>query len=163
MTEKMYLYEIEMNDNHLQALALIPPAEVEERGTLPLVGILGYFPMGAENLGSLNFQVNPMFMDLLHEFVRAEVPENEYYTERAAKIEDGTLHVVDFRTTPGPEGEIVSEDILGTFSVQSGAIDPGSYAPNEDYQLMSDKGLMRLGHALEKRLYDQVLVQANAA
>ena len=62
------------------------------------------------------------------------------------------MYVIDLRTPGGPQGQVPPEDIVGAFEVKDGALCPDSYQANENHEIYSEDGLVRLPPSLQDAL-----------
>jgi hypothetical protein len=132
--------------------------EVFSRGIGP-DAIVGEFkpPLTAsEPMSSDQFLVNPSFVAFMHDLIARYAPEEKRFKSEAKKLIEGWIYIIDQRT-PNPEGEVPSEDIIGAFQVDNGALIPGSYKPNPKHRILSDsRGFFCLDKELHQRLLDEL-------
>ncbi|MBM3756113.1 MAG: hypothetical protein FJW38_19265 [Acidobacteria bacterium] len=86
---------------------------------------------------------NGVFREFLHEAIEHFAPRE--MREVARETGAGRVVYIDDRA---PEGEeVASEDIIGWFQVAGGAIVAGTYKPNPEHQLLTERGW---SHAIGK-------------
>jgi hypothetical protein len=98
-----------------------------------------------------NFARNPAFLERLHGIVRATGPSLPKLVEAAQRQVQGLVFVLDGRTSNPAEG-VPPEDIVGGFQAVDGQVVPGSYMPNPNYKLFTDRGFPQLDSLLIERL-----------
>jgi len=73
----------------------------------------------------------------------------------AESVGDGILYVIDDRAPrpkSGQEWTVLSEDVLGEFDVKGVDTVEGSYRPNRDYRLLSERGFFQLDDEMAETL-----------
>ena len=97
----------------------------------------------ANDISPDNFARNPVFVEFMHKII-ADFGETFTGLKEAAKNQqEGIICIIDGRT-PTPQGPVPPEDIIGIFKVTNGLIIKGSYMPNPNHLILSEKGFFQL-------------------
>jgi hypothetical protein len=128
-------------ESSVRAQSLLLPEDFTTIGGIYLHAIFG-FMTGDENTFAIEqFHANPTFVRFMHATIRICGPK--YLAPTAAAIapdEESTIYVIDQRTPEGPQGDVPSHDIIGSFAVENSVIVEGSYWANPDHVLLSERG-----------------------
>ncbi len=142
----LYALQTEVNGKPTTLLTLLSPeAMAEVKNQKAIVGML------KNQQGEVvhdNILYNPTFVDFFHKTMLLFA---EFTTGTNPITSNGYMYVVDERSlTPDAPAQ---EDIIGSFEVRAGSVLRDSYAPNPNYQFISDKGLFKLPAQIEKVLF----------
>lgn len=141
----------------LQNIASLISQEIAfERGLLP-ESIIGYFvkEINIEELNPNDFIRNSLFVKFLHHSIAEFAPFIKSFQASAQKLINGWVYVIDKRT-PDPCGNVPPEDIIGAFEIRKGAVIEGSYKPNDNHRILSQKGFFRLDVELYEHLMNKL-------
>lgn len=127
----------------LRVLSLLSADEAQRLNGLPVEAIAGAIAEGDE-LRPETFQVNPRFVQFMHEVLREAGPLDPRLQAEARSQGNGWVFIIDLRTYRGSEDRIPPEDIIGGFEARDGAIVPSSYSPNDRYRVLTALGLVTL-------------------
>ncbi|GAA6027755.1 hypothetical protein JCM8097_008018 [Rhodosporidiobolus ruineniae] len=98
-----------------------------------------------------NWDDNPQFLPLLHQFLQANV-ENDLWLQTQAKAVEGNdtyIHIADQRAPADANRQPHPQDVLASVLVQEGKLVPSSYEANTTaYRLVSNDGLLQLPEQL---------------
>ena len=150
-----YLFEIDLGQGVKPVLSVLPPEEVFEHG-LPTQAVVGAFsesPRESEPLDPHKFQPNSAFLGVLHAVIAEHGRDLPELVADADRRGVGHVSLVDKRT-PDPMGQIPDEDIIGSFDVRAGEL--GTYRPDPQYALYSERGLFSLEPGLYGRLLERI-------
>jgi hypothetical protein len=136
-----------------QYLTVLTPEDAKALGYLPpeaIVGIVGK-PSGdpesfnastSERLSADEFRHNRVFLDFLHHVIRTFGPADPGLVQSAEQQGQGSVILVDPRSTAPLEQDPPAEDVMGVFGVEGGKV--GEYHPNPNYLAYSANGMMQL-------------------
>jgi hypothetical protein len=91
-----------------------------------------------------SFAASRQFREFLQGVVGRRGPELPGLVAVAKRQREGWVHIIDQRT-PDPSGEIVPEDMVGSFSVSKGRLVPNGFIANPHYAVLTDNGFPVLG------------------
>lgn len=129
--------EIRRGESAEQVMTYLSQTEMDTLGGLPPEAVVALIGEDGVN------RINGVFREFLHEAIERFAPQEMQQVAR--ETGSGRVVYVDGRA---PEGEdVASEDILGWFQVAGGAIIAGTYKPNPDHQLLTERGW---SHAIGK-------------
>ncbi|KAG6380161.1 hypothetical protein JVT61DRAFT_8250 [Boletus reticuloceps] len=122
--------------------------------------ILGWLPAVTEaatedvDAGLNDFVENSRFRPLLHEAVQQALREgvDDVWTNSAIQIQQGWMHIHDYRNVPalGRIGD--PDDIIASVLVQDSKILPDTYQAMPSYRFCTADGPTQLTEGLEKKL-----------
>ena len=153
----MHIYTVNIAGNPQEILSLLSPEIVSVIG-LPTQGILGRFPEhpGKENsISSRGFVPNPVFINFLHSTILKYSLDLKGLCIEAYRQQNGWVYILDGRCST-PQGEVESDDIIGAFEVKEGKILPESYQKNNNYLILSSKGLCKFESQLQGYLINDL-------
>lgn len=90
-----------------------------------------------------NFARNPVFVEFMHKIIADFGETFTGLKEAAQRQREGIICIIDGRT-PTPQGPVPPEDIIGIFKITNGLIIRGSYMPNPNHLILSEKGFFQL-------------------
>jgi len=141
-------------------LSFVAPREVSSLGELPGEAIAalveGPMPSGSAQVVPDAVRPNRVFIDFMHEVIRARAPSDPDLRAAAAAQWDGWVYVIDLRTPDGPQGRVPAEDIIGGFQVAHGEILADTYVPNEKHKVYTSNGLVRLPPLLRAAFVEEL-------
>lgn len=131
-------------------VTLIPPEVAFSQGLAAeaIVGVLLRPVEEGEQITSEIFARNRAFVDFMHQVIARDGPHQPGCVAEAKRLGEGLVCITDQRT-PTPEGPVPSEDIIGVFKVNAGAVSPESYHPNPNHLILSGRGFFRLEPGLQ--------------
>jgi len=131
----------------MDIVSLLPSHIVFERGMdgPAVIGACTELTSATVGFTAENFRQNRAFVELLHEVIGTRGPLVAGLQEAARQHGDGAgwISAFDARTRIGGENPS-TEDLIGQFAIEDGAVVPGSYKSNPDYRLLSARGWFRL-------------------
>ncbi|KAF8556597.1 hypothetical protein OG21DRAFT_1506348 [Imleria badia] len=137
------------------ALSFLPAPPPSPRSAT----ILGWLPAVTEgnedvDAGLNDFVENPQFRPLLHEAVQQALREgaDDVWTNSAIQIQQGWMHIHDYRNVPalGRIGD--PDDIIASVLVQDSKILPDTYQAMPSYRFCTADGPTQLTEGLAKKL-----------
>ena len=140
------------------ARSLNPVDQQVKKGGLPSRAIIGRLtdaPRPGESIGLKDLVPNEPFTELMHSVIERYGLRMLQFETEARGEGDGTLYIVDERAS-NPDGNVSTEDIIGSFMVEGGQIIPGSYSRNPYHLLLSQNGLFRLPNRLHAALMKEI-------
>jgi hypothetical protein len=155
-----HLYDVDTDDGPVKMIAVVPPEAAVESG-LPSPAVAGTVPRDAGEITLENFTANEEFSDFLNFVIAKHGASDPTLKAQAAAQGDGWIYMVDLRIAEeGVEsGEVESvdtEDILGAFRVEGGAVVPGSYRGNPNHRILNDRGLVRVDGWVRDKLLEEL-------
>jgi hypothetical protein len=102
-----------------------------------------------------DFIRNSSFVKFLHTSIAEYSPRTKSFQATAQKLRNGWVYVIDQRT-PDPAGNVPPEDIFGSFEIGKGEVIGGSYKPNDNHRILSQKGFFSLEIELSEYLIDKL-------
>ena len=151
---ELFVYTIKIEGNDMAALSPLPPDVVQQHG-LPSAAVFGEVDPRQPNMTVEGFTPNEDFLGLLHNVIAKHAPALESVQKQVTNVKNGAVYVVDRRTV-NRGGTPPFEDILGWFAVRDGELQPDSFNPSPNYQLLSNSGPLELESELEEKLIDAV-------
>lgn len=151
--------EIETPNGLVAYVTLVPSGEAIKRGLVPqeIIGQLFDLNRADGPFEPDNFARNRVFVDFMHGVIREHGPSVPNLVEAAKKQMNGWVYIIDGRT-PEPQGAVPAEDLVGGFQVEDGELVAGSYQPNPNHRILSNRGFFQLETVLEQRLLDELAV-----
>ena len=148
---------IETAEGVQDLVTLLPSATFFDRGLVPeaIVGKLLRPLARGEQITPDNFARNRPFVDFLHRFLADEAPRTAACRAEAARMGNGFVYIIDQRTAT-PAGDVPPEDIVGVLQAANGEVVAGSYKPNPNHRILSERGFFRLGAHLEALLVESL-------
>ncbi len=144
-----------MTDNNKdKVLSILNSEEIRRIDILPKKAICGHFT--EDDLSPENFVPNQEFIDFLHKTIRFQGYKMESMKQAAKKQRNGYIYIIDFRTKEGIKGNVPPEDIIGGFKVSNGRIIFEEYAPNPNYRVYTNSGLIKLPTELRDKLIEEL-------
>lgn len=155
-----HLYDVETDDGPVKMIAVVPPEAATESG-LPSPAVAGTVPRDATEITPENFTENAEFSDFLNFVIAKHGASDESLRAQAAAQGDGWIYMVDLRIAESDEASeefeaVDTEDILGAFRVENGAVVPGSYRGNPNHRILGDRGLVRVDDWVRDRLLEEI-------
>ena len=108
-----------------------------------------------ERINPKNFAPNPKFTSILQQIIAENMADLLEIQQQARKQRDGYIFLIDARTATR-DGHIPPCDIFGGMAVERGLIVRGSYEPNPNYQLFSERGIFLLPTELQQKLMQKL-------
>lgn len=131
------MVEIRRGESVEKVMTYLSQEEMNALGGLPPEAVVALIGEDGVN------RINGVFREFLHEAIEHFAPAEMIDVAREAR--SGRVVYVDDRA-PGGE-DVAREDIIGWFQVAGGAIIVGTYKPNPDHQLLTERGW---SHAIGK-------------
>jgi hypothetical protein len=141
-------------NNEYKVLSILSSEEIKKMDELPKKAICGYFTK--DDLSPENFVPNQEFIDCLHKTIRFQGYKLESMKLAAKRQGNGYIYIIDFRTNEGIMGNVPPEDIIGGFKVRNGRIIFEDYAPNHNYKVYTNNGLIKLPTELKEKLIEEL-------
>ena len=138
----------------MRILSLLSPADVEELGELPNIGICGKLEGNSDR--PEGFIENPAFSDFLHDVLKFKASTLESVRLSAERQQEGYLYIIDLRTPEGIMGNVPPEDIIGALKVSKGLIVEGEYFRNQSHKIYTSNGLLKLPPELLTLLIEEI-------
>lgn len=138
----------------MAALSLLPPDVVQQFG-LPTAAVVGEVDPRRPDMTVDGFTPNEDFIALMSRVIAEHAPALESIDKQLEKVKNGPVYVVDRRTV-NKGGVPPFEDIIGWFAVRDGVLQPDSFNPSPNYQLLSNNGPFELEGELEEKLIEAV-------
>jgi hypothetical protein len=128
----------------------VPPRVSTRRGlkSHQIVGCLKYFRGG---WNPENFSGNKAFKDKVHAIAATEIPESVRANAKA--MSTGEIRLIDDRIAT-PQESAGDEHCIGIYKVEKGAVI--AYAPNLNFQLLSNEGPLQLVESIRRVLYAEL-------
>lgn len=137
-----------------RVLSFLSPHQIQSLGGLPAEAIAGGFEGETTSVDA--FRQNRVFVDFMHQVIRAAGPKDPGLQAAAHAQGDGWVYIIDLRTPEGPNGRVPPEDIIGAFEVRNGRIIAGSYQPSTTHRVYTQNGLVCLPPSLLRAFVDQL-------
>ena len=134
----LFVCEIPGTQQWRKYLLLIEPGKHQR---IPQEALVGYLINNEQPVIHENIIYNPDFIDLFHKIVVLTTLQSQDTTATASQQETGFIYIRDQRADAQ---ENIPEDIIGSFEVLNGSLQPLSYQPNPKYKLISSKGMFRI-------------------
>ena len=134
----LFVCEIPGTQQSRKYLSLIEPGK---HLRIPQEALVGYLVSSNQPVIHENIIYNPAFIDLFHKIIVLTTLQSQDTTATASKQETGFIYIRDQRADPQ---ENLPEDIIGSFEVLNGTLQPMSYQPNPKYKLISSKGMFSI-------------------
>lgn len=131
-------------------VTFLSPEDIERAG-LPAAAIVGVLEREDDGVVYGNFSRNRAFLELMHAVIRSAVPEIEEFREAAKRVGSGWIHVHDARAFE-QDPEAARTDVVGSFPVMNGTLQPSGYVEHEEHVLVSPFGMMVLHPELQDRI-----------
>lgn len=147
-----YVYTVVIEGVKRHCLSLLPKEVVFEKG-VQSAAIVGF--LQNEQLEFDDFVENKVFKDFFHQVIAQHLPKQGDFLTEGKKIGTGYVYLVDKRTKK-PKGDIPVQDIIGAINFENGNVVSDSYLPNNNYKLLTNRGLFQLPPALEEILLDEL-------
>jgi hypothetical protein len=154
----MYIYSISSEKSDEQVLSLVSP-EVIYNKKMPSEIIIGKLAKKLSESKKINFEdfiPNSSFINFLHDVIAKHGSKVSSLSVQAQKQKKGWVYLIDGRCSDS-QGEVLPEDIIGSFEVIEGKIIPDSYQKNSKHLIFSKKGLFKLQSTLNKHLMQESL------
>jgi len=153
----VYICRTETAEGTRDYVTLLPPDITAKHGLIAeaIVGMLTR-PLAPEkpDITPEAFARNGVFVDFMHEMIGRAGPQHAGLQAAAKQRGNGWVYVVDLRL---PEQEKVEpEDIVGAFQSKDGQIVPGSYAPNPEHRILTQRGFFQLDAGLRRHLLQEL-------
>ncbi len=135
----------------LHVFSFLSREDTKRLGGLPrqaIVGLVTQTGLDSNQFTPETFKPNAAFREFLHETLAQCGLASPRLEAQARRIGDGYVYIIDART-PGPDGKVAPEDIIGSFKATRGQLVSGSYQANADHRIISDRGLFRLSKELQ--------------
>lgn len=136
----LFSFSLQAGGEERICLSVVQPSDPE----FTPKSILGFLKDNNGDVVPGNIIYNPEFVDLFHKSIVLYALNSAKHIETASVQEKGFIYITDLRT---PEG-----DIIGSFEILNGRLQPMSYQPKPGYLLISDKGMFCLPPEAEKYL-----------
>lgn len=134
-------------------LSVLSPEDLQGR-PLPPFAVVGEVLGDTSRLTRENFTPNATFMAFLQWVISRHGVESPILELEAKRLGNGTLHLVDRRTSATGD-EVPRHDLLGSFEVVDGQM--RRYLPCTGHLLLSDDGLLELESFLATRLHEEMV------
>ncbi|MCA9198670.1 MAG: hypothetical protein KDA87_14075 [Planctomycetales bacterium] len=149
------IYSVQRDGQTLNFLSLVPLDDGFEKG-IPGEGILGELTAEPHDIRPETFQANSLFLMFLHQTLAKFAGGFEELRRQATEIVHGELPVFDLRHDS--QKDVASADALrhtiGVFEVQQQQLVRYHICPK--FQIVSDRGVMRLPLWLRTKLVDEI-------
>ena len=149
----MTVLEIRRGPEPEQILTFLNEGEIARLGGVPPQAVIGVL------MDSGDLQINATFREFLHEAIGAIAPLDPDMTEAARQHPGGRFVYVDGRS-PAEVEPVPAEDILGWFRVHGGEVVPGSYSPNPEHRIQSERGLPAAIEAMRQAMVDELIIRS---
>ena len=150
----MHVYVARVPGEGLQEIVSLLSEEIVFRHGLVPQAMVGKLLKRSDEGGALtpsNFAANTSFKNCFHDVIARYAPEHPDLRAEAQRLGSGRVYVIDGRT-PTPQGDVPPIDIVGSFRVQDGIVQSGSYERNPNHLLFTADGFFQLDAALHERL-----------
>jgi hypothetical protein len=154
----MFIYSISSEKGNEQVLSLISPEAIYNKN-MPSETIVGKLAKDLSENDKINFNnfiPNLSFINFLHDVIAKHGSKVSSLSAQAQKQKKGWVYLIDGRCSDS-QGEVLPEDIIGSFEVIEGQIIPNSYQKNSKHLIFSKKGLFKLQSTLNKHLMQESL------
>jgi hypothetical protein len=135
----LFACEIPGGNQSRRYLSLLEPGRHRH---IPEEALVGYLISNERPVIHENIIYNPAFIDLFHKIIVLTTLQSRETASAAAMQETGFIYVRDQRADAATEND--PEDIIGSFEVLNGSLQPLSYQPNPKYKIISAKGMFRI-------------------
>lgn len=150
-----HLYDIDTDDGPVTMVGVLPP-EIALGVGLPSPAVIGTLPRGASEITAATFTPNDEFAAFLGYVISKHGAVDPVLVDQARQQVDGWVFMVDMRVGDSDE-EIQTEDILGAFRAEGGAVVDGSYRANPKHALLTDRGLPVIDEWVYEKLVEELL------
>lgn len=147
------MYTVNREGRECTVLSLMPLVEGFERG-IPSEAILGELSTEPTEDGVEGFTPNIAFVKFMHESIATHVRSCPSLIERAKRLENGQLPLLDGRLPP-EQKKVNAEDVIGLLEVEQRRI--VRYIACMQHKIVSDLGVMKLDDWLYERLVSDLL------
>lgn len=150
-----HLYDIDTDDGPVTMIGVLPP-EIALGHGLPSPAVVGTLPRGTTEITPETFALNDEFSEFLGYVISKHGARDPMLADQARQQGDGWVFMVDLRVGESDD-EIETEDVLGAFRAEAGAVVDGSYRANPKHALLTERGLPVIDEWVYEKLVEELL------
>lgn len=147
----IYAFPLKINNVERTALSVLNP-DTDFNEKIVSKAVVGYIINPIFPIVHQNIVYNPDFIDFFHRTVRISslviLGINQPYKDQNS----GYVYILDERADKDKKAE--PKDIVGSFEVNNGELIEESYAPNAQYEFISENGCCKLNQEFEALFYE---------
>jgi len=149
----LYTYTVTIENVERNVLSFANPDDAFNKG---LVGksVIGYLKETDKGVTSENIVYNVDFVVLFKRTIKTAALASVDLMKSATQQQNGFVYIIDQRSKD--QNETKARDILGSFEVTGGQLNPDSFQFNPNYQIISTDGLFRLPDNFAKALMNEI-------
>jgi hypothetical protein len=153
----IHLCRVETPEGFKDYVTLVSPEVSFKQGLAPeaILGVLSRPVDAGQPISPAVFAGNPVFVQFLHDVIARHAPTEPSCQSHARQQGTGWLYIIDQRTAT-PDGDVPAEDIVGGLEVKQGEVVAGSYRPNPNHRILSERGFFQVSPFLQACLLKEI-------